>query len=60
MYVDHLVKQQLLLSADATTLQKVALAQGMSSLRQQGAVLIQKGITTTSEVLRVTKVLELC
>ncbi|HEV3270254.1 MAG TPA: type II secretion system ATPase GspE [Candidatus Rhabdochlamydia sp.] len=60
MYVDHLVKQQLLLTADATTLQKVALAQGMSSLRQQGAVLVQKGITTTSEVLRVTKILELC
>ncbi|KAG6559892.1 Type II secretion system protein E [Candidatus Rhabdochlamydia oedothoracis] len=59
MYVDHLVRQQLLLSADATTLQKVALAQGMSSLRQQGAVLVQKGITTTSEVLRVTKILEL-
>ncbi|VHN99614.1 type II secretion system ATPase GspE [Candidatus Rhabdochlamydia sp. T3358] len=58
MYVDHLVRQQLLLSADATTLQKVALAQGMSSLRQQGAVLVQKGITTTSEVLRVTKILE--
>ena len=60
MYVDHLVKQQLLLSADATALQKVALAQGMSSLRQQGAALVQKGITTTSEVLRVTKILELC
>lgn len=60
MYVDHLVRQQLLLSADASTLQKVALAQGMSSLRQQGAILVQKGITTTSEVLRVTKILEFC
>jgi general secretion pathway protein E len=58
MYVDHLVKQQLLRSADATTLQKVALEQGMSSLRQQGALLVKKGITTTSEVLRVTKILE--
>lgn len=59
MYVDHLVRQQLLHSADATTLQKVALSQGMSSLRQQGAALVQKGITTTTEVLRVTKILEL-
>ncbi len=58
MYIDHLVKQQLLRSADATTLQKVALEQGMSSLRQQGALLVKKGITTTSEVLRVTKILE--
>lgn len=58
MYIDHLVKKQLLLSADATTLQKVALEQGMSSLRQQGALLVKKGITTTSEVLRVTKILE--
>lgn len=58
MYIDHPVKQQLLLSADATMLQKVALEQGMISLRQQGALLVKKGITTTSEVLRVTKILE--
>lgn len=58
MHVDHFIKQQLLVTADAVTLQKVALAQGMRGLRHQGACLIRQGITTTSEVLRVTKILE--
>lgn len=58
MHVDHLIKQQLLITADATALQKVALVQGMRSLRHQGACLIKQGITTISEVLRVTKMLE--
>lgn len=58
MHVDHLIKQQLLITADATALQKVALAQGMRSLRHQGACLVKQGITTISEILRVTKILE--
>lgn len=48
------IKQQILKSADATELAHIALQEGMKSLRAQGAQLVQQGITTTQEVLRVT------
>ena len=53
------IKQQLLLSADANALQKTATELGMASLRSEGGKLAQEGITTTAEVLRVTRQLEL-
>ena len=43
------LKKQLLRSADALELQRVAIAQGMSSLRS-GAYLAAQGITTSAEV----------
>ncbi|HEY2810179.1 MAG TPA: type II secretion system ATPase GspE [Rhabdochlamydiaceae bacterium] len=49
------LKRQLLKSADALELQRVALSDGMMSLRQSGALLAVRGITATSEVLRVTR-----
>ena len=49
------IKRQLLQSADALELQKVALACGMSGLREEGAYLVKDGITTSAEVLRVTR-----
>lgn len=49
------IKRQLLRSADALELQKVALACGMSGLREEGAYLVKDGITTSAEVLRVTR-----
>jgi general secretion pathway protein E len=55
MNVTGKIKRQLLISADALELQKVALLSGMSSLRREGAFLIQKGITSTAEVIRVTR-----
>jgi len=58
MNVTSAIKRQLLISADALELQKVALTSGMSSLRREGAHLIQKGITSTAEVLRVTRRIE--
>ncbi len=49
------IKQQLLQSADAHQLQILARQIGMLSLLQEGALLIQEGITSSEEVLRVTR-----
>lgn len=59
MNVSTLIKKQLLQSADAMELQRVALSEGMSSLRQEGSSLVLSGITTSSEVIRVTKQIHL-
>lgn len=48
-------KQQLLKSADAHQLQELALQQGMSSLRREGALLVLEGVTSSEEVLRATR-----
>jgi len=55
MVINSALKRQLLRSADAVELQKSAYSFGMVSLRQSGAYLAQKGITTSAEVLRVTR-----
>jgi general secretion pathway protein E len=55
MAMNHAVKQQILKSADAVELREVALHQGMIPLRINGAQLVLRGITTSSEVLRVTR-----
>lgn len=55
MMVTGPIKRQLLKSADAVELQRVALADGMMSLRSSGALLVLQGLTSTSEVLRVTR-----
>jgi general secretion pathway protein E len=49
------IKRQLLVSPDALALQKAALSEGMSGLRYEGALLAIEGVTTSSEVLRVTR-----
>lgn len=59
MPVTHAIKRQLLKSPDSMELQKTAIAEGMSSLRAQGARLAQEGYTTVAEVIRVTKQLVL-
>ena len=59
MPVSHAIKKQLLSSADATQLQKTAVEAGMKTLREEGAVLATQGVTTTAEVLRVTRQIEL-
>ncbi len=55
MIVNTPIKRQLLTSADAEALRRIALSQGMTSLRSEGARLVQSGKTTTAEVLRVTR-----
>jgi len=42
-------------NASSQVIRKTAVAQGMNSLRQDGWRLIQSGLTTVQEVLRVTK-----
>lgn len=49
------LKRQLLESPDALQLQRVAREQGMQGLRFQGARLAARGLTSVSEVLRVTR-----
>lgn len=53
------IKKQLLKSADASALQKTAAREGMATLRSQGGLLAKEGLTTTAEVFRVTRQLDL-
>ena len=55
MPVTPQIKKQLLLTADAVELQRVALENGMSSLRREGAYLAALGATSSAEVLRVAR-----
>lgn len=55
MVMSHPIKQQILKSADAVRLREVALSHGMVPLRLSGAGLVACGITTSAEVLRVTR-----
>lgn len=55
MPISSTLKRQLLQSPDALELQKVALAEGMTGLRREGALLAIGGTTSSSEVLRVTR-----
>jgi general secretion pathway protein E len=55
MSVTGPIKRQLLKSADALELQRVALQNGMLTLRQEGSQLLTRGLTSSSEVLRVTR-----
>lgn len=50
------IKIQVLKSQDAGELKKVAKDQGMTTLFEQGIDLVLKGVTTSKELLRVTKV----
>lgn len=58
MNVTGPIKRQIVKSADAMELQKVALLAGMMGLRQEGSHLLLKGLTTSAEVLRVTRSVE--
>ncbi len=55
MTLSKALKDQLLKSPDAHRLQEIALSQGMSSLREEGALLVLEGVTSSEEVLRVTR-----
>ncbi len=50
------LKSQVLKSQDAQELKKVALKEGMKTLFDQGVGLVLKGVTTSAELLRVTKI----
>ncbi len=55
MVMEHPIKEQIIKSVDALQLRKVALACGLVPLRTSGAELVLQGITTSTEVLRVTR-----
>lgn len=56
MPVSSNIKTQVLKSQDAGEIRKVALKEGMKTLFDQGVQLVLRGITTSSELLRVTKI----
>ncbi len=58
MPVSGKIKTQVLKSQDADELRKVALSQGMSTLFDRGVELAAVGMTTSAEVLRVTRISE--
>lgn len=55
MDVSTAIKRQLLKSADAFELSQVASNEGMQSLRQTGSLLAIEGMTSSAEVVRVTR-----
>ena len=55
MLMDDNVRRLTIANSDASELRKTAMKQGMVALRQDGFYKIQRGVTTMSEVLRVTQ-----
>jgi general secretion pathway protein E len=55
MTVNNAIKKQIVKSPDAVDLRRVALESGMKTLLDHGADLVRQGLTTVSEVLRVTR-----
>jgi general secretion pathway protein E len=58
MQVSSKIKAQVLKSQDAQELRKVAIDEGMKTLFEQGVALVIAGITTSAELLRVTRIEE--
>ncbi len=56
MPVSGRIKTQVLKSQDAQELRKVALVEEMKTLFEQGVELVIRGITTSAELLRVTRI----
>jgi len=58
MIVNNEIKKQIVKSPDAIELRRIALETGTVSILTHGGELVRQGITTVSEVLRVTRGLE--
>lgn len=56
MPVSQKIKTQVLKSQDAQELRRVALSEGMATLFEQGVQLVSRGVTTSAELLRVTRI----
>ena len=56
MPVTAAIKSQVLKSQDAQELRRVALAEKMKTLFEQGVELVSEGITTSAELFRVTRI----
>ena len=55
MILDDLIKNLILQTSDANAIKRLAVEQGMISLRRDGAQKVLDGITTIEEVFRVTQ-----
>ncbi len=55
MVISSAIQQQIVTSADAIAMRRVALSHGLFTLREHGANLVIEGLTTVKEVLRVIK-----
>lgn len=58
MMINRTIQKQIVTSPDAVELRRLALASGMVSLLKHGSELAKEGRTTVSEVLRVTRGME--
>lgn len=58
MVINNELKKQIVKSPDAIELRHIALSNGMISILAHGSDLVKRGVTTVSEVLRVTRGLE--
>jgi general secretion pathway protein E len=56
MKVSESIKKTILTTSDADTIKRVAISEGMRTLRQDGADKVMQGVSTTEEILRVTQV----
>jgi len=55
LMVSDAVRAELMKGSDASTIKKVALSEGMATLRQDAAQKVLQGLTSVEEVLRVTQ-----
>jgi len=55
MMVTDAVRGELMKGSDAATIKKVALTDGMKTLREDAAAKVLQGVTTIAEVMRVTQ-----
>ncbi len=55
MGMNGFLRRKLVETVDSSALRQVALDEGMRTLRQDGGDLVAQGLTTTAEVLRVTR-----
>lgn len=53
--VDDQVRELVMKSADSSEIKRMAMSQGMRTLRQDGVDKVRRGITTAEEVMRVTQ-----
>jgi general secretion pathway protein E len=56
LLIDDTVRAQIMQRADAATIREISVARGMSTLRDDGADKVRRGVTSVSEVLRVTSI----
>ena len=58
MIINNEIRKQIVKSPDSIELRQMALRNGMISIGAHGSDLVKKGITTVTEVLRVSRGLE--